>query len=126
MGFAGPERLDMAEVDDIQAKITKPIIFLRSTHPTGRGHGERPDNAPVSSVSQDLLCKVGSHFKSPFRKVGFSGISIGYREIPPNPPLRKGGIYGSHLRKRGEYMAPLRDTGLYEHFTPRVFGDGFS
>jgi hypothetical protein len=34
MGFAGPDSLDMTEGDDIQAKTTKPIIFLRSTHPT--------------------------------------------------------------------------------------------
>jgi hypothetical protein len=34
MGFAKPETLDMTEGDDIQTKITKPITFFRSTHPT--------------------------------------------------------------------------------------------
>ena len=41
-------------------------------------------------------------FKSPFRKGGFRGISIGYRKIPPNPPLRKGGICGSIISKTYE------------------------
>jgi len=40
-------------------------------------------------------------FKSPFRKGGFRGISTVCRKIPPNPPLRKGGIV--HLMISGTY-----------------------
>jgi hypothetical protein len=65
MGFAKTESLDMTKGEDIQSQITKPITFFRSTHPTGRGHEERPDNAPVSFVSKAQLCKRGKPQECP-------------------------------------------------------------
>jgi hypothetical protein len=37
------------------------------------------------------ILKDQDYIKSPFEKGGFRGISSGY-QIPPNPPLEKGGI----------------------------------
>jgi acyl-CoA synthetase (AMP-forming)/AMP-acid ligase II len=65
--------------------------LLLSHRPHQTYHHLGGENISPKEV-EAVINRYAIPFKSPFRKGGFRGISIGCTKIPPNPPLRKGGI----------------------------------